>query len=50
MSSPYNTRGERTVRNVDDGTYLESGDTRLLDVHPAGGGYEAHFDITLGLT
>lgn len=49
-SSPYNTRGERTVRNVDDGTYLESGDTMLLDVQPADGGYEAHFDITLDLT
>lgn len=49
-AAPYNTRGERTVRNVDDGIYLESGDTMLLDVQQAGDGYEAHFDITLDLT
>jgi len=49
-TAPYNTRGERTVRNSDDGIYEESGTTMLLNAQPVGDGYEAHFDITLDLT
>ena len=48
-TAPYNTRGERPVRNADDGTAVESGDQMILNAQPtsSGDGYEAIFDITL---
>lgn len=51
MAAPYNTRGERTVRNEADGIARQSGDQMILDVLPAasGDGYEATFDITLDM-
>lgn len=48
-TAPYNTRGERPVRNADDGTARESGEQMILDAQPSasGDGYEATFTITL---
>lgn len=51
-AAPYNTRGERPIRNDDDGIFAEGGDQMILDVQPAanGDGFSASFDITLDLT
>ena len=49
-SAPYNERGERTVRNEDDGIYQESGDQLMLAVNEAADGYEATFNITLDVS
>ena len=48
--SPYNSRGERIVRNSDDGIYLESGEQMTLDVTEMEDGYTATFDVTLDMT
>jgi len=47
--APYNSRGERVVRNSDDGIYEESGDQMKLDVMETADGYAATFDITLDM-
>lgn len=47
--APYNTRGERTVRNSADGIAEQSGDQMILDVAANGDGYEATFNITLDM-
>lgn len=49
-SAPYNSRGERSVRNADDDFVTESGDLMTLDVQPADDGYHATFAITLDMT
>ncbi len=49
-SAPYNTRGERTVRNSNDGIYAESSGQMLLNVQPDGDGYATQFDVTLDLS
>jgi len=49
-TAPYNTRGERPLRNTDDGIVEQSGDQMILDVKPADDGYATAFDITLDLS
>lgn len=45
--NPYASRGQRTLRNNDDGIYKNGGDQLLLAVTQAGQGYAATFDIGL---
>jgi len=47
--APYNSRGERVVRNSDDGIYEESGEQMTLDVIETADGYAATFDVTLDM-
>lgn len=49
-TAPYNTRGERTVHNADDGIFAESGDQMTLAVQESAEGYAATFDITLDIS
>lgn len=49
-NGPYNTRGDRTIRNEDDGIFAESGDQMMLTVAEASEGYRATFNITLDLS
>jgi protocatechuate 3,4-dioxygenase beta subunit len=44
---PYNTRGERRIRNSNDGIYRRAGSQLLLDVKPATRGYVGTFAIGL---
>jgi len=46
---PYASKGQRNVRNEDDGIYPNGGDQLTLLVTPAGEGYAAVFDIGLQL-
>ena len=46
---PYASKGQRNVRNEDDGIYPNGGDQLTLLVTPAGEGYAATFDIGLQL-
>lgn len=48
--APYNSRGERNLRNEDDGIYRQSGGQTLLVVNPVESGYAAAFDVALDLT
>jgi len=48
--TPYNTKGDRGVRNQNDGIFRQSGDSLILKVGSAGTGYSATFDIGLDLT
>lgn len=48
--APYNSRGERSLRNDSDGIYGQSGGQTTLVVSPAGAGYAATFDVALDLT
>ncbi|MEX2159648.1 MAG: intradiol ring-cleavage dioxygenase [Dehalococcoidia bacterium] len=43
--SPYNTRGERDVRNADDNIFSGGGDQMLLPITQSGDGYAATFSI-----
>ena len=47
---PYAARGNRRIRNAQDGIYRRSGAQLLLNVSPADNGYEAAFDIGLDLS
>lgn len=49
-AAPYNTRGERNLRNTDDGIFNQSGDQLMLTVNKVGTGYAATFDIALDLS
>lgn len=49
-SAPYNTRGERKLRNADDGIYGQSGGQMLLAANNVAPGFEAAFDVALDLT
>jgi protocatechuate 3,4-dioxygenase beta subunit len=44
---PYNNRGERRLRNDNDGIYRQSGGQTMLAVSPAEAGYAATFDVAL---
>jgi protocatechuate 3,4-dioxygenase beta subunit len=46
-AAPYNTRGERTRRNEQDGIFRRGGDQLMLSPVPAGEGYAATFAIGL---
>lgn len=48
--APYNTRGERELRNEDDYIFAESDDQMMLAVNQVESGYEATFDVALDLT
>ncbi|MBA2255367.1 MAG: hypothetical protein H0W07_09660 [Chloroflexi bacterium] len=46
--TPYAAKGQRTIRNADDGIFRDGGDVLLLDlIGDAGSGYSASFDIGL---
>ncbi|MEZ4656309.1 MAG: intradiol ring-cleavage dioxygenase [Caldilineaceae bacterium] len=49
-NAPYNTRGERKLRNADDGIYGQSGGQMLLAVNKVDAGFAAAFDVALDLT
>ena len=48
--APYNTRGERTTRNANDGVYRQGGDQLLLTLTTIEEGYAAVFDLGLQLS
>jgi hypothetical protein len=48
--APYNSRGERHLRNEDDGIFGASGAQMMLAVEPVATGYAATFDVALDLT
>jgi protocatechuate 3,4-dioxygenase beta subunit len=48
--APYKSKGDRGVRNQNDGIFRESGDTLTLKVADAGTGYSATFDIGLAIS
>lgn len=47
--APYNSRGERTLRNENDGIFRQGGDQLMLAVNKVETGYAATFDIALDL-
>lgn len=48
--APYNSRGERRLRNEDDGIFGESGGQMMVAVDKVASGYAATFDIALDLS
>ena len=48
--APYNTRGERNLRNDDDGIFGQSGNQMMLTLNQVESGYETSFDVALDLT
>lgn len=48
--APYNSRGERIIRNEDDGIYRSGGEQMILAVQQSADGYAATFDVTLDLS
>ena len=48
--APYNTRGQRTLRNSGDGIYNQGGSQLLLAPAKAAEGYSATFDIGLQMS
>lgn len=49
-NAPYNTRGERSLRNDDDNIFGGSGNLMMLDLTPTADGYSATFDIALDMS
>jgi len=49
QQAAYAGKGERAVRNADDGIFRQSGNMLMLDVHETDSGYSATFDIGLRL-
>lgn len=49
-ATPYNTRGERNLRNDNDGIYGQSGGQMMLTVDKVDTGYAATFDVALDLS
>ena len=47
---PYASRGQRQVRNADDGLFADGGDRLMLDLAPAGPGFAARFAVALDLS
>ncbi|MEO1256126.1 MAG: intradiol ring-cleavage dioxygenase, partial [Bacteroidota bacterium] len=47
---PYSSRGEREIRNNEDGIFLENGDRLMLTVNETETGYTTEFNITLDLS
>lgn len=47
---PYSAKGQRTMRNQDDGIYRGGGDQLLLAVSPVAAGYAATFNIGLQMS
>jgi len=48
--APYNSRGERSLRNNNDGIFAQSGGQMMLATNKVDTGYEATFDVALDLT
>jgi protocatechuate 3,4-dioxygenase beta subunit len=48
--APYNSRGERTRRNENDGIFRQSGGQLMLAVNKVDSGYAATFDVALDLS
>ncbi|MEZ4679399.1 MAG: hypothetical protein R2932_34780 [Caldilineaceae bacterium] len=48
-AAPYDSRGERRLRNANDGIYGQSGGQMMLAVDQADTGYQATFDVALDL-
>lgn len=48
--TPYNSRGERSLRNDDDGIFGQSGGQMMLTVTKVDTGYAATFDVALDLS
>lgn len=48
--APYNTRGERHLRNDDDGIFGQSGNQMMLTLNKNESGYETSFDVALDLS
>ena len=48
--APYAARGRRETTNADDGIFRDGGESLMVQVSEAGGGYAASFDIGLDLT
>ncbi|MBD2436550.1 intradiol ring-cleavage dioxygenase [Nostoc sp. FACHB-110] len=48
--APYASKGERTLKNTDDGIFRDGGEQMLLKLKPQGQGYAASLDIGLNLT
>jgi protocatechuate 3,4-dioxygenase beta subunit len=48
--APYNSRGERRVRNADEGIFAGGGEQLMLAVNKVESGYNATFDIALDLS
>ncbi|MCB0140886.1 MAG: hypothetical protein KDE50_13350, partial [Caldilineaceae bacterium] len=49
-NAPYNTRGERKLRNADDGIYGQSGGETLLTVNKVDSGFETAFNVALDMS
>lgn len=49
-SAPYNSRGERRLRNDDDGIFRQSNGQMMLTANKGGTGYAATFEIALDLS
>ena len=49
-SAPYNSRGERRLRNDDDGIFGQSNGQMMLTVNQVDAGYAATFEIALDLS
>jgi protocatechuate 3,4-dioxygenase beta subunit len=47
--APYAAKGQRDMKNADDGIYREAGSQLVLAVAPANAGYTSTFDIGLDL-
>jgi len=47
---PYAQKGQRDLRNAEDGIFRDGGDELLLDLAQNGQGYEGTFDIALDTT
>ncbi len=48
--APYNTRGERNLRNDNDNIFGQSGNQMMLTVNQVETGYETSFDVALDLS
>ncbi|MEM7333494.1 MAG: intradiol ring-cleavage dioxygenase [Chloroflexota bacterium] len=48
--APYNARGDRLVRNSQDGIFLDSNNQLLLDVTKTEAGYTTTFDVALDMS
>lgn len=45
--APYNSKGQRNVKNADDGIFQDGGEQMLLQLTQTGTGYAATFDVGL---
>ncbi|WP_242046105.1 MULTISPECIES: hypothetical protein [Calothrix] len=45
--APYNSKGQRTLKNADDGIFQDGGEQMLLKLTQNGQGYTATFDVGL---